>query len=169
MVRTGWFPMEVSPASDFGFLIQGEPSVPSEFVFDDDGGPPPSPDPNRDCHICVINANLAPAPGSDLTLVAERVEIEGNSTRLEATGGVVQLAAASPGTDGAIRTERYRMVEWTKSKSPTEYELYDYQEDPNETANLATKKPKVLAEMKTILAKYPPPVPRGGKPRTRQN
>lgn len=58
----------------------------------------------------------------------------------------------------AIRTERYRLVEWkTPGADPNEaeYELYDYESDPNETQNLAGKEPAVLAELQAILAAYP--------------
>ncbi len=58
----------------------------------------------------------------------------------------------------AIRTERYRLVEWKKIGAPrdqAEYELYDYEADPLETENLAKKHPEVVARLKTILAKYP--------------
>ncbi|MEM0927290.1 MAG: sulfatase, partial [Planctomycetota bacterium] len=62
----------------------------------------------------------------------------------------------------AIRTERYRMVEWKsiEGDGPAEYELYDYQVDPRERKNLATQQPEVLAEHIAILAKYDKPVPR---------
>lgn len=52
----------------------------------------------------------------------------------------------------AIRTERYRMVEWED-----EHELYDYQEDPKETKNHASDRPEVLTRLKAILAGYPAP------------
>jgi iduronate 2-sulfatase len=58
----------------------------------------------------------------------------------------------------AIRTDRYRMVEWKKPGAPVadaEFELYDYQTDPLETQNLAAKNPSVLAELKAILATHP--------------
>jgi iduronate 2-sulfatase len=61
----------------------------------------------------------------------------------------------------AIRTERYRMVQWKRPGESDEsavYELYDYQTDPVEKENLAESQPAVLAELKSILAKYPPPV-----------
>ena len=60
----------------------------------------------------------------------------------------------------AIRTERFRMVEWRKIGAPVktaEYELYDYQTDPNETRNLASEKPAVLKRLKATLATYPEP------------
>ena len=61
----------------------------------------------------------------------------------------------------AIRTERYRMVEWAiykKKGTKYKYELYDYQEDPLETVNLANDKPEVVAELKKILDSQPKPV-----------
>ena len=66
----------------------------------------------------------------------------------------------------AIRTERYRMVEWAKhngSGGGIDYELYDYQSDPFEKEILADKRPEVLKELKAILASYPPPVTRSKK------
>ena len=60
----------------------------------------------------------------------------------------------------AIRNERYRMVQWKSLKNAqadVEYELYDYQRDPFETENLATKFPNVVDELKEILAEYPEP------------
>lgn len=67
----------------------------------------------------------------------------------------------------AIRTERYRLVEWRAFGEPVEsaeYELYDYEADPLETRNLAAAKPDVVATLKRTLAKYPQPVGRNAKP-----
>ena len=67
----------------------------------------------------------------------------------------------------AIRTERYRLVEW---KNPGEadtdaaYELYDYQSDPLETENHASAAPETVAELKAILSRYPDPVPQKTNP-----
>lgn len=58
----------------------------------------------------------------------------------------------------AIRTERYRLVEWKqpgKEDASAEFELYDYQVDPLETRNIAAGNPAVLGDMKSILARYP--------------
>jgi iduronate 2-sulfatase len=58
----------------------------------------------------------------------------------------------------AIRTDRYRMVEWKRpgaSETSAEYELYDYQADPGERRNLAAKQPAVMNTLKGILARYP--------------
>ena len=58
----------------------------------------------------------------------------------------------------AIRTERYRLVEWKvpgKSPDTAVVELYDYETDPLETENLAKKRPEVVKEMRKILARHP--------------
>lgn len=58
----------------------------------------------------------------------------------------------------AIRTERYRMVEWLDPVDPnTEsiFELYDYREDPQETQNMAEQNGKVLGELREILRQHP--------------
>lgn len=63
----------------------------------------------------------------------------------------------------AIRTERYRLVEWKNSEAPdttAEYELYDYQTDPFETRNLAHERPEVVSALKATLSQYPAPVKR---------
>ncbi len=61
----------------------------------------------------------------------------------------------------AIRTERYRLVEWKVkdgSQAKVEYELYDYQKDPHETKNHAEENSKVLKELLKKLHTYPKPV-----------
>lgn len=67
----------------------------------------------------------------------------------------------------AIRTERYRLVQWlpisAKDESKAEYELYDYESDPHETRNLASENPDLVEELAAILAQYPKPVPRPTK------
>ena len=58
----------------------------------------------------------------------------------------------------AVRTERYRFVEWKRPGAPSEtadLELYDYKTDPDETKILASEKPKVVAQLRAILAKQP--------------
>ncbi len=63
----------------------------------------------------------------------------------------------------AIRTERYRLVEWKgfdQAADQAEYELYDYQTDPHETRNLAASQPQLVKQLKATLAQYPKPVPR---------
>lgn len=61
----------------------------------------------------------------------------------------------------AIRTTRYRLVEWKKPREDAdtaEYELYDYETDPLETRNLAASQSEVLEKLKAKLAAYPEPV-----------
>ena len=61
----------------------------------------------------------------------------------------------------AIRTERYRLVQWLGEDAPAdqaEYELYDYENDPSETHNLAAQEADVVVELAKILQKYPKPI-----------
>jgi iduronate 2-sulfatase len=65
----------------------------------------------------------------------------------------------------AIRTERYRLVEWRKPNAPTDtaiLELYDYLEDPQETRNLAASRPATVAQLRETLSRQPE-----GKPQIR--
>ena len=58
----------------------------------------------------------------------------------------------------AVRTARYRLVEWKlPGQGPEEavYELYDYETDPGENKNLADEKPEVVKELAAILAEQP--------------
>ncbi len=55
----------------------------------------------------------------------------------------------------AVRTARYRLVEWKQPGAPPEtadIELYDYQTDPDETRNLAADEPKVVEQLRALLA-----------------
>jgi iduronate 2-sulfatase len=63
----------------------------------------------------------------------------------------------------AIRTDRYRLIEWKQPGASIEtavYELYDYSEDPGETRNLAQARPEAVAELKKILARHPEAIDR---------
>ncbi len=58
----------------------------------------------------------------------------------------------------AIRTERYRLVEWNVPGNPADsanIELYDYHEDPLESKNLATARPDIVKELLITLNQYP--------------
>ena len=60
----------------------------------------------------------------------------------------------------AIRTARYRLVEWKSSNDgeAAEYELYDYETDPLEKKNLASVLPETVREIGRVLAEHPEPV-----------
>jgi iduronate 2-sulfatase len=65
----------------------------------------------------------------------------------------------------AIRTERYRLVEWKRPGAPAdtaEFELYDYVADPGERKNLAASQPKIVEQLRAILARHPEAVEPGG-------
>ncbi len=80
-----------------------------------------------------------------------------------------------PGTGSvlgrAIRTDRYRLVEWkpvgaaadTAATNTADLELYDYVDDPLETRNLASERPEIVAELKAMLATHPEPEPQWKK------
>lgn len=58
----------------------------------------------------------------------------------------------------AIRTERYRLVEWKSfrdANEPADLELYDYVADPGETTNVAAQQPEVVARLRAMLARHP--------------
>jgi iduronate 2-sulfatase len=58
----------------------------------------------------------------------------------------------------AIRTARYRLVEWKvpgAAPDSATLELYDYQNDPLEKKNIAAEDPATVAKMRNILAQYP--------------
>jgi iduronate 2-sulfatase len=62
----------------------------------------------------------------------------------------------------AIRTERYRLVEWKipgQADDSAVLELYDYQTDPLESRNLAAEHPETVAVLRAILARHPEAVP----------
>ena len=58
----------------------------------------------------------------------------------------------------AIRTERYRLVEWKMPGAPADtadLELYDYVADPAESRNRASDQPEIVTELRSILARHP--------------
>ena len=74
----------------------------------------------------------------------------------------------------AIRDLRYRMVEWKKPGAAAEeaiIELYDYETDPAESANIAAQNPEAVSRLRALLAQQPEAKPQitaagDGKPRT---
>ena len=58
----------------------------------------------------------------------------------------------------AVRTDRYRLVEWKKPGAPSgtaELELYDYKTDPGETKNLALEHPQIAAKLHALIKARP--------------
>ena len=57
----------------------------------------------------------------------------------------------------AIRDQRYRMVRWTNRNNSEDvvYELYDLENDPLETENVASSNRKQVQKMLKILENYP--------------
>jgi len=58
----------------------------------------------------------------------------------------------------SIRTQRYRFVEWKgwgDKEQQVDLELYDYQNDPLETQNLAKQQPDVVAQLRSLLDTHP--------------
>jgi iduronate 2-sulfatase len=69
----------------------------------------------------------------------------------------------------AVRTERYRLVEWKKpgaAPETAEFELYDYKEDPEETKNIASTEPKLVKELHALITSQPEAKPQIPKPAT---
>ena len=58
----------------------------------------------------------------------------------------------------AVRTQRYRLVEWKKPGAANEtadIELYDYAADPLEKENIAESQPDVVKKLRAILTQQP--------------
>ncbi|SKB49759.1 iduronate 2-sulfatase [Parapedobacter luteus] len=62
----------------------------------------------------------------------------------------------------AVRTDRYRLVEWTKldgAEEAPEYELYDYHSGSMELKNIADEQPEVRATLQAMLGRHPAAMP----------
>jgi iduronate 2-sulfatase len=72
----------------------------------------------------------------------------------------------------AVRTARYRLVEWKKPGAAAEtaiLELYDYEADPAETKNLAAEQPQAVAKLCKLLATHPEAKPQiANKPKAKK-
>ena len=69
----------------------------------------------------------------------------------------------------AVRTERYRLVEWKKPGAPpetAEFELYDYETDPMETRNLASSEPAVVKKLHALITALPEAKPQIARPQS---
>lgn len=67
-----------------------------------------------------------------------------------------QMGNKGKGLGRAIRTERYRLVEWKAAKGDfVSYELYDLQEDPGENVNIAARSPDLVRRLAAQLQAGP--------------
>jgi arylsulfatase A-like enzyme len=94
---------------------------------------------------------------ADLAGLTPAAEIEGTSLRpmLDDPGASVKPMAFTQARQGyAVRTPRWRYVEWSAGEAGTQ--LYDMETDPGETKNVAADPANaaVLAELKKALADY---------------
>ncbi len=106
---------------------------------------------------------------SELAGLEKPIDIEGVSfanvlkePASPARSSVIHVYPRGERLGRAIRTPRYRMVQWKSLGTTTEeaeYELYDYVTDPLETENIAAARPDILQELQAILATHPEPKP----------
>jgi iduronate 2-sulfatase len=70
---------------------------------------------------------------------------------------VIQVYPRGQQIGRALRTARYRFVEWKKPGDGPEsaaLELYDYEADPAESRNVAASQPETVAELRKLLATF---------------
>lgn len=103
-------------------------------------------------------AGIEPAPNLDGVSQAEVVRDPSQHVR----DYVTHVYPRSSRLGRAIRNSRYRMVQWKEigaKPDSAEMELYDYETDPLETQNIASKYPEIVATMNAELEKQPEPKP----------
>jgi len=121
------------------------------------------------CELAGLPApnNPYPLEGKSLVPVLKRPSSENKEA-------IFHVYPRNPKDKGAIlgravRTERYRLVEWkTPGAAPesAEFELYDYKTDPDETKNLASTEPKLVKELHALVTSQPEAKPQIQKPPT---
>jgi arylsulfatase A-like enzyme len=94
---------------------------------------------------------------ADLAGLQPGAEIEGETLRamLDDPGATVKPHAFTQVGDGyAVRTARWRYVEWSGGEAGRQ--LYDMEGDPDETRNLVSdpRRAPVLAELRQALSAY---------------
>jgi iduronate 2-sulfatase len=108
--------------------------------------------------LCELAGLPAPPPVDGRSFAASI-----NDPSAVARDHIIHVYPRKAGLIGrAIRTPRYRLVQWKKPGAPAEsadLELYDYQDDPLETRNLASDRPEVVNELRALLAQHPEPKP----------
>lgn len=103
--------------------------------------------------LCEL-AGLAVPPGLDGSSIVKVLRDPSATTKQ----AVLHVYPRNQMIGRAVRTERYRLVEWKRpaAEAPTAVlELYDYEADPLESKNLANEQPEVVEHLRAILAKEP--------------
>ncbi len=121
------------------------------------------------CELAGLPAPKNPHPleGKSLVPVLKRPSSESKEA-------IFHVYPRNPKDKGAIlgravRTERYRLVEWKKpgaAPETAEFELYDYETDPDETKNLAATEPELVKELHALITSQPEAKPQIPKPPT---
>ncbi len=108
--------------------------------------------------LCQL-VKIPPPPGLEGTSLVPVLGNPGTKTKDAVFQAYPRLPkGVGPILGLAVRTERYRLVEWKAVGAPADtaiLELYDYQADPDETQNLAQSQPEVVAQLRAILARQP--------------
>ena len=103
--------------------------------------------------LCELAGLPAPKGLDGMSLVAALKD-----TTAKTKEAVFHVYPRSEGMGRAVRTARYRLVEWKKIGAPADaaiLELYDYETDPGESKNLAGDQSEVLSRLRAILARQP--------------
>jgi arylsulfatase A-like enzyme len=120
---------------------------------------PRKPDAKRKAHSIVETVDIYPTimelSGVDTPYDMDGESFVGSMTGYESqeTDVIENNVAYSYFREGiSLRTERYRLTKYFRAEEPT-IELYDHQEDPYESINIAENEPGIVEELMPILEK----------------
>ncbi len=112
--------------------------------------------------LCELTGLKPPAELDGKSAVAALKDVEARTKDYVLHAYPRNAPERGPVIGRAVRTSRYRLVEWKKSgdaADSADIELYDYDADPLEKVNVASKRPEVVAELRKILASIPEATP----------
>jgi iduronate 2-sulfatase len=98
-----------------------------------------------------------PAPDGPLTLEGKSLVPVLRDPRASVKDHILHVYPRGERLGRAIRTARYRLVEWKQpgaDAETAEFELYDYQNDPGETKNLSREQPETVAKLRALLTPH---------------